>query len=76
MATSPAVTPPLAFAVFASNPTLMVPAPTASDLLKKDRRLRESFECSIVVSFILGFDVEVVDNGAIVFIGFMPVESQ
>jgi len=55
----------------------MVPAPTASDLPKKERRLREPFDCSIGVSFTLGSDVEVVDNDAVgVLIGVMPVESQ
>jgi hypothetical protein len=55
----------------------MLPAPTASDLPKKERRLRKPFDCLIVVSLILGFEVEVLDNGALgVLIGFMPVESQ
>src|SRR5437588_3191491 len=79
MATSPGVTSPLAFAVgvFSNNPAPMVPAPTASDLPKKERRLREPFDRSIVVSFTLGLEVEVVDNGALgLLIGFMPVGSQ
>jgi hypothetical protein len=44
----------------------MVPAPTASDVPKKERRLTERFDD-------LGFDVDVVNNDAEdVFIGFIP----
>jgi hypothetical protein len=43
----------------------MVPAPTASDVPKKERRLTERFGG-------LGFDVDVVNNDAVdLFVGFM-----
>src|SRR5882757_5665466 len=78
---SPRVRPPLARAVgaLANSPAPIVPAPTASDLPKKERRLRRLFkgltlssESSSRVStllmagsFILGFDFEVVNNEAV-----------
>src|SRR6476660_8067800 len=53
IAASPAVRPPLARAVgaLANSPAPMVPAPTASDLPKKERRLMELFE-GLTISFI------------------------
>jgi hypothetical protein len=48
----------------------MVPAPRASDVPKKERRLIERFGG-------LGFDVDVVSNDAVdLSIGFIPVESR
>jgi len=46
MAASPDVRPPLASAVrvLVNSPAPIVPAPTASDLPKKDRRLIKLFE--------------------------------
>jgi hypothetical protein len=47
----------------------MVPAPTASDVPKKERRLTERFGG-------LEFDVDVVNNDAVdLFIGFTRVRS-
>ena len=47
------------------SPAPMVPAPTASEVPKKERRLTERFGG-------LGFDVDVVNNDAVdLFIGFM-----
>jgi hypothetical protein len=53
IASSPAVRPPLARAVgaLANSPAAMVPAPTASDLPKKERRLMELSE-GLTLSFI------------------------
>src|SRR5256886_544062 len=50
IALSPAVRPPLALAVeaLANSPAPIVPAPTASDLPKKERRLRKPFDGLIV----------------------------
>src|SRR5438067_12963598 len=80
MASSFRVRPPLALAVgaLANSPAPMVPAPTASEVPKKERRLIEllkGFALSsklpsrvstlfMAGSFKLGFDVEVVDNDA------------
>src|SRR5437016_1077859 len=80
MASSFRVRPPLPLAVGAltNSPAPMVPAPTASDVPRKERRLIEllkgfapSSKLSSRVStlfmagsFKLGFDVEVVDNDA------------
>src|SRR5260370_16449057 len=69
----------LAVGALANSPAPMVPAPTASDLPKKERRLRKlckgltlSSEFSSRVStllmagsFMLGFDFEVVNNDAV-----------
>lgn len=64
----------------------MVPTPTASDVSKKERRLMERFKgfasspklssrvrvLFVAGSFILGFDVEVVNNDAVeLLIGFI-----
>src|SRR6266566_4263351 len=90
IASSPAVRPPsssrdlsptlvaLAVGTLANSPAPIVPAPTASDLLKKERRLRKLFkgltlssELSSRVStfmagsFALGFDVELVNSDAV-----------
>src|SRR5437870_12143846 len=81
IASSFRVRPPLAVAVgaLANSPAPMVPAPTASDVPKKERRLIEllkgfalSSKLSSRVSalfmaacFTLGFDVEVVNNDAV-----------
>src|SRR5438874_12938552 len=78
---SPRVRPPLALAVgaLANSPAPIVPAPTASDLPKKERRLRKLFKgltlssklsSRVSTSFMagslaLGFDVEVVNNEAV-----------
>src|SRR6266478_8712733 len=78
---SPRVRPPLALAVgaLANSPAPMVPAPTASDLPKKERRLRKLFKgltrssklssrvssLFMAGSFTLGFDVEVVNSDAV-----------
>ena len=62
-----------------NNPAPMVPAPTASDLLKKERRQRKLFKgltlssklssrvstLFMAGSFTLGFDVEVVNSDAV-----------
>src|SRR5882724_13251079 len=88
MASSFRVRRPLALAVgaLANSPAPIVPAPTASDLPKKERRLRKlsrgltlSSELSSRVStlvmagsFTLGFDVEVVNSDAVdLLIGFI-----
>src|SRR5882724_6934001 len=88
MDASPDVRPPLALAVgaLANSPAPMVPAPTASDFPKKERRLIELFTgltlpsklssrvstIFMAGSFTLGFDVEVVNNDAVqLLIGFM-----
>src|SRR5438876_9964496 len=93
MSASPRDRPPFEFAsltwavrVLAKSPAPIVPAPTASDLPKKERRLRKLFEgltlssklssrvstLFMVGSFILGFDVEVVNNDALdLLIGFI-----
>src|SRR6266404_607619 len=69
----------LAVGALANSPAPIVPAPTASDLPKKERRLRKLFkgltlssELSSRVStlfmagsFTLGFDVELVNNDAV-----------
>jgi hypothetical protein len=69
----------------ANSPAPMVPAPTASDVPKKERRLIELFkglnlssELSSRVStlfmagsFTLGFDFEVVNNAVDLLIGFI-----
>src|SRR5205085_12498906 len=68
----------LAVGALANSPAPMVPAPTASDLPKKERRLRKLFKgltlssklssrvstLLMVGSFTLGFDVEL-DNNAV-----------
>src|SRR5207248_2985891 len=80
MSASPTVRSTLALAVgaLANSPAPMVPAPTASEVPKKERRLIEllkGFALSsklssrvstlfMAGSFKLGFDVEVVDNDA------------
>jgi hypothetical protein len=76
----------LAVGALANSPAPMVPAPTASDLPKKERRLIELFKgltlCSnsssrvstlfMAGSFTLGFDVEVVNDDVVeLLIGFM-----
>ena len=88
MSASFRVRPPLALAVgaLANSPAPMVPAPTASDVPKKERRLIEllkGFALSsklssrvstlfVAGSFTLGFDVEVVNNEAVdLLIGFI-----
>src|SRR5882724_11344964 len=85
MSASPRVRPPLEFAsltwavrVLAKSPAPIVPAPTASDLPKKERRLRKLFKgltlssalssrvsTFMAGSFTLGFDVELVNNDAV-----------
>src|SRR6266481_4306973 len=89
IASSPAVRPPLALAVgaLANSPAPIVPAPTASDLPKKERRLRKLFKgltlssklssrvstLFMAGSFTLGFDVEVVNNDAVdLSVDFIP----
>src|SRR5256886_8204253 len=78
---SPRVRPPLALAVgaLANSPAPMVPAPTASDVPKKERRLIELFKgltlsskwssrvstLFMAGSFTLLFDVEVVNDDAV-----------
>jgi len=80
MSASPTVRSTLALAVgaLANSPAPMVPAPTASEVPKKERRLIEllkGFALSsklssrvstlfMVGSFTFGFDVEVVNNDA------------
>ena len=88
MSASFRVRPPLALAVgaLANSPAPMVPAPTANDVPKKERRLIEllkglvlSSELSSRVSALLmagsltlGFDFEVVNNDAVdLLIGFI-----
>jgi hypothetical protein len=89
MASSFRVRPPLALAVGAltNSPAPMVPAPTASDVPKKERRLIELFigfalssklSLRVSTSFmvgsltLLGLDVEVVNNEAVdLLIGFI-----
>src|SRR5712672_2685095 len=76
----------LAVGALANSPAPMVPAPAASDLPKKERRLRKlckgltlssklSLRASTLFmdgSLTLGLDVEVVNNDAVAFlIGFM-----
>src|SRR2546421_6682375 len=86
LSASPRVRPPLEFAsltwavrVLAKSPAPIVPAPTASDLPKKERRLRKLSRgltlssklfsrvstLFMLGSFILGFDFEVVNNDAV-----------
>src|SRR5712672_836910 len=69
----------LAVGALANSPAPMVPAPTASDLPKKERRLRKLFKgltlssklssrvstLFMAGSFTLGFDVELVNNDAV-----------
>src|SRR5438270_8191864 len=88
MSASPTVRPPLALAVgaLANSPAPRVPAPTASDVPKKERRLIEVFNgltlssklssrvstLFMAGSLSLGFDVEVVNNGAVdLLVGFI-----
>src|ERR1700704_3955816 len=76
----------LAVGALANSPAPMVPAPTASDLPKKERRLIELFKGLTLSSKLssrvstlfmadslrLGFDVEVVNNDAVdLLIGFI-----
>src|SRR6266568_6828757 len=82
------VRPPLALAVgaLANSPAPRVPAPTASDVPKKERRLIEllkgfalssKLSSRVSTSFMagslaLGFDVEVVNNDAVdLLVGFI-----
>src|SRR6266576_508703 len=86
MSASPRVRPPLEFAsltwavrVLAKSPAPIVPAPTASDLPKKERRLRKLSRgltlssklfsrvstLFMAGSFTLGFDVEVANSDAV-----------
>src|SRR2546422_4972811 len=69
-AASPGVRPPLALAVrvLMKNPAPMVPAPTASDFPKKERRLMELFEGFALPSELF-FAVDL-------FGLFIPVESE
>jgi hypothetical protein len=54
-----------------NSPAPIVPAPTASDVPKKERRLIELFK-GLTLSSTLGFDVEVVNNDAVdLLIGFI-----
>src|SRR5262245_12334289 len=73
MSASPRVRPPrrsVAAVAFANRPAPMVPAPTASDVPKKERLLTERFGG-------LGFDADVVSNDAVyLLIGFIPVNSR
>src|SRR6266550_2610970 len=89
MSASPTVRLPccaLAVGALANSPAPMVPAPTASDLPKKERRLIELFKgltlssklssrvstLFMAGSFALGFDVEVVNNDAVdLLVGFI-----
>src|SRR5258705_12752754 len=73
MSASPRVRPPRAATAgaVANSPAPMVPAPTASDVPKKERRLIELLK-DLTLSSKLGFDVEVVNNDAVdLLIGFI-----
>src|SRR6266513_3762156 len=76
----------LAVGALANSPAPIVPAPTASDLPKKERRLRKLFKgltlssklsSRVSTSFMagslaLGFDAEVVNNDAVdLLVGFI-----
>src|SRR5437867_12258460 len=68
-AASPGVRPPLALAVrvLIKKPPPIVPAPTAIDLPRNERRLIERFR---------GFSFLLPSSAVGLFIAFMPVESQ
>src|SRR6266699_4306088 len=79
-AASPGVRPPLASAVrvLTKNPAPIVPAPTASDLPKKERRLIELFEGLTLSSksSSRGRYWLLLKSFAVGLLGFIPVESQ
>src|SRR5712692_9141429 len=79
-AASPGVRPPLARAVgaLANSPAPMVPAPTASDLPKKERRLSVLFDGSTLSSKLSsrGRYWLLLKSFAVGLLVFIPVESQ